>query len=87
VCDEIFDMVKPKNGGRITFDDLTNSGVAETVMRLVGDLERKHRLSLDGRFRCLTNSGVAETVMRLSHRWRHRWTCRPLGCVCVCVCV
>jgi len=64
VCDEIFDMVKPKNGGRITFDDLANSGVAETVDALVDDLKIR-RFSLDGMFRCLTNSGVAETVMRL----------------------
>ena len=40
VCDEIFDMVKPKNGGRITFDDLANSGVAETVDALVDDLKK-----------------------------------------------
>ena len=31
VCDEIFDMVKPKDPIRITFDDLSKSGVGETV--------------------------------------------------------
>eukprot|EP00802_Teleaulax_amphioxeia_P015081 Tamp_15164.p1 GENE.Tamp_15164~~Tamp_15164.p1 ORF type:complete len:494 (+),score=149.95 Tamp_15164:51-1484(+) len=39
VCDEIFDMVKPSVADRITFDDLTNSAVAETVMSLLIDME------------------------------------------------
>ena len=31
MCDEIFDMVKPKNPKRITLEDLTASAVGETV--------------------------------------------------------
>ena len=39
VCDEIFDMVKPKDPNKITFEDLASSGVGETVMSLLVDME------------------------------------------------
>ena len=39
VCDEIFDMVKPKDANKITFEDLASSGVGETVMSLLVDME------------------------------------------------
>ena len=39
VCDEIFDMVKPKDANKITFEDLVSSGVGETVISLLVDME------------------------------------------------
>ena len=38
VCDEIFDMVKPKDPTKITYDDLRDSKQAHTVISMLTDV-------------------------------------------------
>ena len=39
VKDEIFDMVKPKDGLHITLDDLLRCGVAHTIINMIIDID------------------------------------------------